>query len=110
MATYYNITATIAFDQIEADTPQAAAAKAHALITAQLADPERVLVWTKGDTPSGGVEYKSSVWTFDADPQEILPPKPEAKPVAPPTEAPPVEVPLPVESNQDTADAPLSLA
>lgn len=82
MATYYNITATIAFDQIEADSPQEAAAKAYAEISHKPAPatPERVLVWEKSPTPAGGVTFASTAWTFAAKPQSIQPPAPLPQP------------------------------
>lgn len=97
MTTYYNITATVAFDQIEADSPQEAAAKAYAEITYKPAPavPERVLVWEKGESPAGGITYASTAWTFAPDPEAILPPAPVESEVAPtedrPTEDRPTE-------------------
>lgn len=105
MATYYNITATVAFDQIEANTPQEAAAKAHALIAAQLADPERIIVWEKAVTASGGIDYTSTVWTYSADPQQIVPPAPQTATEAATeaTEAQDVPLPVTVQDNEAAA-------
>lgn len=82
MATYYNITATVAFDQIEADSPEEAAAKAYAEIMHKPAPatPERVLVWEKSPTPSGGVSFTSTAWTFAPEPKLIQPPAPLPQP------------------------------
>lgn len=102
MTTYYNITATVAFDQIEADSPQEAAAKAYAIIAAQQAQPERILVWDEQANPNGGVTFKSTAWTYAEAPQEIVFKRPApAKPVEQTVE-------VPVEAVE--APAPLSLA
>lgn len=100
MATYYNITATVGFDQIEADSPQQAAAKAHALILAQLAQPERILVWETEPKPDGGVKYTSTAWTFADQPEQLIyEAKSEPKPAVCDNPQAEAEVPLPVESD-----------
>lgn len=85
MATFSNVTATIELGTIEADTPQQAAQMAYDAIMAQLGLPNRISVWTQGVTPAGAVDYTSSLWTFDQNPTQIVPPVLEpavgAKPV-----------------------------
>lgn len=74
MATYQNITATIDLGNIEADTPQEAAKLAYEAILAQLALPNRISVWDVGISATGGASWTATLWTFDADPEQIVPP------------------------------------
>jgi hypothetical protein len=74
MPTFSNVTATIELGTIEADTPQQAAQMAYEAVMAQLGLPNRISVWTQGVTPAGAVDYKASLWTFEQDPTQIVPP------------------------------------
>lgn len=105
MTTYYNITATIGFDQIEAASPQEAAAKAYAMIAAQLAQPDRIMVWQDNGPDSGGYQYTSTSWTYDEKPQEIVYKRPEKpKPIGQIDQA--VKVEVSVDTPLEAVEAP----
>lgn len=103
MDTYYDITATIPISRIEASSPQEAAAKAYALIAAQLAEPERILVWEKRAKENGGSTFTSTAWTWDEQPRELVYKKQPAKPAQAEQ-----DVPVPVTADAAAEDAPAS--